>query len=381
MPIRVLQVINSLSGGGAEHLLFDMHQVLASRANKVRIEYCTVLEMGELGRRLKEQGALVYDLGCRKYQAIKAVARLRSLLAGRSYDIVHAHLFPTIMYVSVVARLIDGPKYIMTEHNVWNRRRGTWLGSLIDPVIYSAYQKIVACAPAVKRSLVTYLPGLQTKIVEVSNGVPIGTLRSKYLVGQSTQPARSEDVNQPLKILFVGSLTEKKGLDVLIKALAKLGTSPDWICCIAGEGPLGGLLRDLVKSEGLADRVVFLGHRDDVRHLMAAADILVIPSRWEGLPLVLLEAMMVGTPIVASRVGGIADYVEDGTTALLVEPGHEESLREALTKALSSTELRTKLSRMAHAEAVRRFSIESMVDNMVLLYDQLVSNRTSWSGG
>ena len=145
---------------------------------------------------------------------------------------------------------------------------------------------------------------------------------------------------------------------------------------MAGEGSRRGWLEQRALSLGLTPRVQFVGQLDDVGGLLAAADGVVLPSRWEGLPLVLLEAMARGRPIVATSVGGMADTLEDGATGTLVPPNDVPALATALENLHRRADLAWRLGRAAAEEARERFSWNTVVDEFESIYDEVLGLAT-----
>jgi glycosyltransferase involved in cell wall biosynthesis len=175
-------------------------------------------------------------------------------------------------------------------------------------------------------------------------------------------------------LLTLGALVRRKGLDVLLAALARLaarGVEP--LCWLGGDGPERAALEKRAAKLGLAPRVRFLGPRRDVGDLLAAADVLVMPSRREGLGVAALEAMAAGTPIVASNVGGLGEAVVEGRTGLLVPPADADALAAALGRMLGDGALRARCA----AEGPRRidegFHVERMVDGYEELYREVLA--------
>jgi len=171
----------------------------------------------------------------------------------------------------------------------------------------------------------------------------------------------------------------RKGHDVLLAALAELarpahgGLRPRlWI---AGDGEERDELEQQARSLGLGERVSFLGVRDDVGDLLAAADLCVLPSRQEGLGVAALEAMAAGRPVVASKVGGLAGAVEDGLCGLLVPPEEPAALAAALARVLGDAALSARLSAGGRARVERHYSAARMVDAYEQLYRRVIDAR------
>jgi glycosyltransferase involved in cell wall biosynthesis len=169
--------------------------------------------------------------------------------------------------------------------------------------------------------------------------------------------ARPAGPDERLHVLFAGALTPVKGVDVLLRALAEaVARGAKSRLLVAGDGPERSRLAALAAVEGVADRVQFLGHLEHValRELMRSAIVLVLPSRSEGLPLVVLEAMASGTAVIGSRVGGIEEIVRDGWNGVLVAPNDPHALAEALIALVKDPSVATTMGRRGRAVVEQR---------------------------
>ncbi|UFN48734.1 glycosyltransferase [Roseomonas sp. OT10] len=201
------------------------------------------------------------------------------------------------------------------------------------------------------------------RLVAIANGVPVPR--------PARDPAalRAElGLDGPV-LLMVGRFTPQKNHALLLDALpGLLERHPRATALLVGEGPLGCDVARAVAARGLAARVRLLGGRGDVPDLMAAADLLVLPSAFEGLPLVLLEAMALGLPAVATRVGGATDAVEDGVTGWLVPPGDAPALAGALARALDDPGARAAAGEAARRRHAEHFGAARMLRDTRALY-------------
>jgi glycosyltransferase involved in cell wall biosynthesis len=180
-----------------------------------------------------------------------------------------------------------------------------------------------------------------------------------------------------LVIGTLGRLTEQKGQLALLDAVAKLTPRIAKLALIvAGDGPLRGRLEERARDLGIAERVRFLGIRRDRDTLYAAMDAFVLPSRWEGLSLALVEAMGAGRAVVATDVGGNPEVVSHGKTGLLVPPGDASALADALATVLTDGQLAQSLGSAACSDARERFSIDRHVSRLAALYRQGVAERS-----
>ena len=209
------------------------------------------------------------------------------------------------------------------------------------------------------------------KFVTIHSGIDLAYFRSVRVDPAVKRKELGLPPEGPI-VGTVGRLVPIKGLEWLLKAAPRvLAEFPQACFVIIGDGPMLGELRELTAILGIGLRVVFLGAREDVPECLAAFDLFVLPSLNEGMGRVLLEAMAVGCPVVATRVGGIPDIVADRTTGLLVPPRDDRALAEAIL-----TLLRDRSRRVAYGEAARRhvdgrFDVETMVRNIERLYDEV----------
>jgi len=183
----------------------------------------------------------------------------------------------------------------------------------------------------------------------------------------------------PLKPLWVvaGRLEEQKGHDLLFEALsAVLRQGLDFTLVVAGDGSRRSWLEQQALSLRLAPRVQFVGQVEDVGSLLAAADAVLLPSRWEGLPLVLLEAMARGRPIVATAVGGVPDVIQDGVNGTLVPPGDAAALAGALEQLHRKADRAVRMG-LAAAETVREhYTWHAVVEGFESVYDEVLGLAT-----
>ncbi|WP_062205034.1 glycosyltransferase [Aureimonas sp. AU12] len=178
-----------------------------------------------------------------------------------------------------------------------------------------------------------------------------------------------------LVLLVVARLTAQKGHAILLDALgAVLAAHPGLVCLVAGEGPLHQALEAQAEAAGLSEAVQFLGHRTDVPDLLAAADCLVLPSLFEGLPLVVLEAMAAGRPVVATRIGGTDEAVVDEETGWLTEPGDPASLAARLMQALDDPAMLARAGQAGRLRFDTMFQAAGMAEATLALYRRLAAS-------
>lgn len=173
-------------------------------------------------------------------------------------------------------------------------------------------------------------------------------------------------------VLFLGTLKKQKGVDVLMRAWAMTKCTDGHRLLIVGDGPERRALEDLARSLGIEPRVRFLGLRHDVDQLLARRRVFVLPSRWEGMPNALIEAMAHGLPCISTSVDGVTDVLDDGKSGLLVEPENPKALALALDRVLTDHAMASRLGGYARARVIQRFSILAIIKEYMQLYEKFL---------
>ena len=215
----------------------------------------------------------------------------------------------------------------------------------------------------VQVALIEWLPNLQRKSVVISNAVPVPDLSNWSSV-------------KKYDVLFVGRLTKAKGVDILLKAIKILKEKyqKEIKAAIVGKGYLEEELKELVMELEIEKEIEFLGVRRDIEKLMKSTKLFVLPSRWEGLPLTILEAMSSGAGIIATKVGGIPEIIQNGKEGILISPEDSETLAGAIAELLKDRELRVKLGINAYKKVKEKYSIEVYTKNILEFYKSFITD-------
>ncbi|MGV0936468.1 glycosyltransferase [Empedobacter falsenii] len=356
--MRVLQVIDSLSIGGAEKLIVETVPLLVTKGYKVDV----VLLNGKKTHLYKDLEALncctIFTLGTSFYNPIYIIKLIPFFY---KYDVVHVHLFPA-QYFAAIARLFcfKKVKLFFTEHNTSNRRLENKRLRVIENLIYACYDKIICITNEVKIALKEKLNLNDDKLLVIENGVNINNVNTSIKYNR-------ELFNFSLKdkiLIMVAGFREQKDQDTIIKALKFL--PEDYKLLLVGDGARRPILEDLVVTLQLQDRVTFLGIRNDVYALMKMCDIAILSSHWEGFGLVAVEAMASGIPLIASNVKGLAQVVEGG--GLLFEPSNVEDLISKISELNDSNLYQQTINNCL--EKSKQYDINIMIDNLLNLYNE-----------
>jgi glycosyltransferase involved in cell wall biosynthesis len=362
--MTIALMLESDGPGGAEIVLFDMAQELRARGHEV-VPVGPAQGVGWLGEKLRAVGFVPEIYHERRPPDLGVVRQLCEILHRRRVDVIHSHEFTMTVYGAAASWWTGIPQVVtlhgnMTMTDVWRRR--------------------VALRIALRRSRCVAAVSGATKVqVDRDLGLPadrISVVRNGIPVRRGTPDAVRAELGiapDELLILAVGNLDRRKGHIHLLEALAQLeeeGLSRRWQVAIAGGrgGDERPRLEKFAQEHGISERVHILTHRDDIPDLQAAADVFVMPSLWEGLPLALLEALLAGTAVIASRCSGIPEAIDDGREGLLVPPGESPALADALRTLLADDRVREDLARRGQERAQREFTVGVMIDAYEAIY-------------
>jgi glycosyltransferase involved in cell wall biosynthesis len=354
-PARLLLVVDSLEIGGAERYVVDLAAALHRRGVEVTVA-CSVT--GALGEELAGVGVAVRPLSSRLAKrrfSPQFAAALRRLLRRERFDMVHAHLYASEV-AAAAAGMGSRVPLVLTDHTEgpWRCRRA----NAASAWAYGRAAHVVAVSEAIRVHLLERFGMAPERVTYIPTAV----------VAAAATPARVGGTGR-LTVGRVARLQPEKGIDVYLAAAAWLAPRfPDADFVIVGEGPLRGPLERLAARLGLADRVRFLGARDDARELIAGLDVLAVSSITDGQPLVVLEAMAAGVPVVGTAVGGIPRQIEHDRTGLLVPPGDAAALAAAVARLLREPAARLRLGAAAREHAAREFGHAALVERTQAVY-------------
>jgi glycosyltransferase involved in cell wall biosynthesis len=353
-----------LGRGGTERLLAGTVRHLDRTRFAPEVAYLLPWKDAFVGE-VEAAGAPVECLDARRPTSVAWLRRLQRLVRDHEIDLVHTHMpVPAALARLVLPRHIA---FVHTEHNMWGRYRLPT--RLANRATYRRNAAVVAVSDGVAASITT----TPVPVEVVTHGIDTDALRPAD--DESRRAARAElgiDPDAPV-VGTVGNFTVKKDQATLLEAAARLtGEHPGLRVVLVGSGPLEDGLRARARSLGIADATVFTGSRDDVFELLPAFDLFALSSRFEGLPIALLEAMACGVPPVVTRVGGIPEVVTDGHDGVLVEPGDAEALATALGKVLADPGRQSELATRA-AERARAFDLAHAVRRIEAVYERALA--------
>jgi len=373
--IKILYIITSSGIGGAERILY--YTATGLDYNKYDISICSLKKKGEIAGDLEKQGIEVccLHLGGRErflgwLSSIITLIQLFPYLIRIRPTLVHSFLFRANILARIAGYLTGVPIVISSVRVMGGEKKYFHYIEMITSFMVDHY---VVVSESVKRYIIDKSKISDEKISVIYNGVNI----------KSQDDSHKQNVRMPFKIededrilMTVGRLHEQKGHYYLVKAISKVQKEfPKVKLLVIGEGEEENNLKKLVKSLDLTNEVIFIGLSSYIEEILPMAELFLLPSLWEGLPNVLLEAMAAGKPVIATEVGGVPELVIHGETGMLVPHKDSDALACAIADLLKN---RLKARRMGEAGRIRaeeHFSIQKMIEKTESLYQELLREK------
>lgn len=375
---RVMYLATAMGVGGAEQQARYLARSLRRRGWDVMVVSMVPLENDEA--ELRAEGVVVRSLGMRPgIPGPRGMVRLIRLLREFRPDVLHSLMVHANLLARIVRPIARTPVVVSSirtpnEGRQWRYvayRMTNWLTDCTTAVSQDAIEVATARGAAPR-------DGIRL----IGNGIDLDEYRP--------DPATRQRIRDELAIgdafmwLAVGRMTAAKAYPDMVSAFAELLTSyPGARLLIAGSGEsdVEGAVAARIATTGVGERLSLLGHRTDVADLMRASDGFLLSSAWEGLPMVLLEAAATELPIVATRVGGNEDAVDDGITGILVRSGDPAALADGMRMVMAKDEDARHAMGLAGRELVtHRFDLDAMIDVWVALYTELLNRKGSRRG-
>lgn len=370
--LSVAQLVSSGGFYGAERVVVELGAYLREQGHD-----CRILALQSPGAQALCAAAAAQDVParivpCRGNLDPAAWRRLHRLLRDEGVQIAHSHGFRADVWLRIAAP--RGTVRIATAHTWYSNTAALRAYEFLDKLCLRGFDHVVAVAPELLEVLqAAGIDPARTSMIE--NGLSLPPLSA------ADAPARIRRelgvAAQDALLLRVGRLDVFKGNHVLLQAYAGLGpAAASTRLVLVGDGPERAALERQARAAGLQERVIFAGYRPDVADLLRAADLFVIASLQEGLPMVLLEAMAAGVPVVTTRVGAIGGVIRGGENGWIVPAGDAAALGGALREALGDAARRRRCAEQALQDYAREHSRAAMGAKYLARYRRLVAAGT-----
>jgi glycosyltransferase involved in cell wall biosynthesis len=370
--IGILYLITELSTGGAQVALLRLLTGL-DRGRFFPTVACLYNGDGVVAQRIRALGVPVTDLGMTAKWRWDALWRLCCLLRRERPTILHTWMFHANFVGRIVGRLARVPIVVTSRRNV---NIGGALREFLNRWTARLGDRVIAVCEMARQAEIERARVSPDKVVTIYNGVDTNEFAA--LDAQAAARARRAfgiPSGAPL-VGTAGRLHRQKGFADLITALAQVREHfPAVRLLLVGDGELRGDLEAHAQALGLSEVVAFAGPRTDIPEILAGLDLFALPSLWEGLPNVVLEAMAAGLPVAATAVGGTPEVVVDGITGILVPPHDPGALARPITRLLRDPDLRCKMGQAGRERVERCFTVEQMIQRTQALYEDVLEAR------
>lgn len=363
MSFIILHTESSKGWGGQEIRIFLESVGLKKRGAKV-IVLCQPDSI--LASKISEEGIEVRKCRMKKNYDVFAVKNILSLIKTEKVDIINTHSGRDSFLAGIAGRLSSiKPVIVRTRHLAL---------PITSKLTYSLLpHKIVTTSEYVRQYLISQnIP--QKKIIAVPTGVDMRI----FNVGTAKNILRKElNIGDDADIIgTIAILRFKKGHHVFLKAAPEiLKMFPKTIIVFAGDGPQEENIRNKIKELKLTNNVFLLGLRHDIPNILKSLDIFVLPTLQESLPQSVMQAMAMGKPVIATRVGGVPEVVEDGVSGILVESENPNALSDGIISLLKNKERMKKMGDAGRKIVEGKYSVEAMVERMYNFYESLIRER------
>jgi sugar transferase (PEP-CTERM/EpsH1 system associated) len=361
-----MHVVCSLDPGGMEMGVVKLVNGIDSR--RVRSAICST-RPGRL-KSLVAPAVPVFELARRQGNDVRLVWQLAQLFRRERPHIVHTHAWGTLLEGLVAARCARVPAVVHGEHGTLQlRRHQRWM----QRAGWSCVDQVLSVSTRLSERIATEIGFPLETIRTIRNGVDLARFGHHSRI--AARAALQLPIDRPV-VGTIGRLVPVKDHVSLVDAMRVLQREQvDAVLVIAGDGPLEETIRRQAASLGFDGRVVLLGHRPDVEVVLAALDLFVLPSVSEGLPNTVLEAMASRLPVVATRVGGVEEVVQDGVTGVLVPPRSPYALGRAISDLLRDRDRAAAMGAMGRRRAETEFALDETVRRYEELYLRLAARR------
>jgi len=384
-PTRVLHLITRLIVGGAQEntmltaamLDKESYQVEAVSGPQTGSEGSLIEEVRQRGVQLTILPELVRQISPKN--DLLALWKLYRLLRQNHYTIVHTHSSKAGIIGRLAARLAGTPLIVHTVHG-WS------FHDHMSPAVRRTYILLERISAAYTGAMIVVTKkdiekGLKEGIGKaeqyrlIRSAVPLDEFDPKNV----DRSAVRHELGIPVEAFVMGNVgrfsAQKNPLD-WVRVAGEVGRRhPEVFFLLVGDGPMRAQVESALAAEGISERTLLTGLRRDAAHMLAAMDVFVLTSLWEGLPRVIPQAMLMGLPIVANRADGTVEAITDGQTGFLCEPGDIAQMSDRISELIENAEQRWGMGRLGQEYARREFDLHQMITQIEALYRELLVNR------
>lgn len=371
--IKILEIIDRPFLGGGQKNLLSIAEALDQ--TRFEVEVCSQ-DNGPLVEELKQKKIRHHPISIQKIPSLKMIKKLRNLMNDEGFDVVHTHGGVAGFYGRWAAFRSGIPVVIHTLHGIhylyYRNYFFRWIYVLLERFFSRFTQTVIFVSQADIEKGRRYRLAPFEKMKVVKNGIDFDKVRTNAAIPEEFRLKEQLGLKNDFCLLgTVARIHRQKNIPCLIKAADVLRDAiPEARIIIAGDGPMMTQVKNLIERFGLQERVFLLGERADAQRIMSLFDIFVLPSLWEGLPYVLMEAGALGKPVVASDIEGVREIIQNGETGLLVPKNDPQELAEAIVQLKAEPQLRFELGKKLQEKVQDEYTVSRMIKEIEAIYQK-----------
>jgi L-malate glycosyltransferase len=365
----ICHLLHTLNVGGAEVLAARLARQLSS---KFRFVFACLDDLGSLGVQLRHEGFVVEVLQRRPGVDFGCMSRLREFWRRQKVEMVHAHQYTPFFYATAARTFGRPPPVLFTEHGRWFPDYPRRKRILFNRLMLRRSDRVVGVGAAVREALIRNEGLAPNRVAVIHNGVDLTTFNADSSVRSSIR-SDLDVLPEHFAVFQVARLDHLKDHLTAIRTVERVARQqPNIRLLLVGEGPEQATIAREIRKRGLSDQVRLLGLREDVAKILQAADLFLLTSVSEGIPVTVLEAMATGLAVVATGVGGVPEVVVSGITGLLAPAGDDAALAEAILHVLENPAARQQMGSLGRQRVADLFSQQRMHSLYCRLYEEML---------
>ena len=370
----ICHVLHSLNVGGAEILASRLAEQMNDRFQFV---FVCLDELGAMGQQFQDKGFAIEVLNRKPGFDWHCARQLSSIWKKHNVAVVHAHQYTPFFYSLAGGLLGRRPQVLFTEHGRFFPDHASWKRSLFNRTFLRRSDRIVGVGGAVKQALIDN-EGIPARRIDVIfNGVDTNAFATDRVA--RTDIREKLDLSEDdFVIVQIARLDPIKDHTTALQTVERLVSRNSHIrFVIVGDGPERQRIEKEIEDRELQSCVRMLGSRSDIPELLSASDAFLLTSVSEGIPVTLIEAMLVGVPVVSTEVGGVPEIIKDGESGLLAKAKDDEALADAIERCVEDAGLRKSIAEAGRARAIDMFSEQRMHNEYQAVYEEMLGERLS----